>query len=377
MDRKILVPVRFDDSTSGNLVFDTWYSFVLDSAFCAEHPIISFYNTKKPAKEFQSGVFWSSQGTRTVKHETTQAITIGNSVAEYNQVMVYNLKRFMGNDELDGIFNIPQKDSTNVWELNFEHNYIEVHQNRSFKIPENSFILPMANQTGGDNYGGNNAIKIQFPVQIQFPDGDTLYMNHIYYIDTGAPEDIALMRNAEEQSFFNKRDDAVWTEDHNYYYRHYIVNAILFGHYKADSLRIYTFDRHTGIDDRYVIGINFLKRFNVFFDMRNRQVGLQPLNNFQRIIDPLGRRFYFLTIQTKEGKIFVTKVANYKSNYYKTAGLCEGDEIVSVNGKPYKDITRKEKREFYTNDSLVFEVIRNKKTQKIVVTVDKNELQGE
>lgn len=377
MDRKILVHVQLDDSTTGNLAFDTWYSLVLDSAFCAEHPSISFYNTRKPAKEFQSGVFWSSKGMRTVKHETPQAITIGNSVAEYNQVLVYDLKRYMGNDELDGVFNIPQNDSANVWELNFEHNYIEVHQNKSFKMPENCFILPMADQTGGDNHGGNNAIKIQFPVQMRFPDGDTLSMNHIYYIDTGAPWDIALMRNAEEQVYFNKRDDAVWTEDHNYYYRHYVVNATLFGHHVMDSLRIYTFDRHTGIDDRYVIGINFLKRFNVFFDMRNKQVGLQPLNNFKRIIDPLGRRFYYLTMQTQEGKILVTKVADYESNYYKTAGLQTGDEIIAVNSKPYKEITREERRNFYTKDTLIFDVVRNKQALKIVVPVNKEELQGE
>jgi len=377
MDRKILAPVQLDDSTTGNLVFDTWGSLILDSAFCAEHPSISFYNTRKPAKEFQSGVFWSTKGMRTVEHEISQAIKIGNSVAKYNQVLVYDLKRYMGNDELDGVFNILQNDSANVWELNFEHNYIEVHQNKSFRMPESCFQFPMSDKTGGDNYGGRNSIKIQFPVQMRFPDGDTLTINHIYYIDTGMPWDIVLMRNAEEQVYFNKRDDAVWTEYLNDYYRHYVGKATLFGHYEIDSLRIYTFDRHTALDDFYIIGINFLKRFNVFFDMRNKQVGLQPLNNFQRIIDPLGRRFYYSTKQTPEGKILITKVADYESNYYKTAGLRVGDEIVSVNGKPYKAITREERREFYRQDTLVFDIVRYKKALKIVVPVNKEELQGE
>jgi hypothetical protein len=377
MDRKILVPVQLDDSTRGNLVFDTWGSLILDSAFCAENPSISFYNTKKPAKEFQSGAFWSNQGMRTVEHETPQAITIGNSLVEYNRVMVYDLKRYMGNNELDGVFNIPQNDSTNVWELNFEHNYIEVHQNKSFKMPENCFIFPMVNQTGGDNYGERNSIKIQLPIQIKFPDGDTLSMNRIYYIDTGMPWDIVLMRNAAEHIYLSKRNDAVWTEDQNYYYRHFNVKGALFDNLVMDSLRIYTFDRHTALDNFYIIGINFLKRFNVFFDMKNKQVGLQPIINYHRIIDPLARRYHYSTMKTKEGKILVTKVADYKSNYYKTAGLREGDEIISVNGKPYKDITRKEKREFYTKDSLIFEIVRNKQALKIVVPVDKNELQGE
>ena len=61
----------------------------------------------------------------------------------------------------------------------------------------------------------------------------------------------------------------------------------------------------------------------------------------------------------------VTMVADYKGNYYKTAGLQKGDEIIAVNSKPYKDITRDERRNFYTKDKLAFEIIRKGKPQKI------------
>ena len=70
-------------------------------------------------------------------------------------------------------------------------------------------------------------------------------------------------------------------------------------------------------------------------------------------------------------------VADYKDNYYKAAGLQKGDEIVRVNGKPYKDITRDERRDFYKKETLLFEIIRKEKPLKIIVKVDKDEKQGD
>lgn len=289
---------------------------------------------------------------------------------------IWDLKGFLYNNEVDGMFNIPQNDSTNVWELNFEHHYFEIHPNKSFRIPDNCFILQMVDQISESNYSGINAMKVRIPLLLEFQDGDTLSMNHMFCIDTAAAWDIVLMSNSEEQAYFNKRKDAVWTDYLNHYYRHYEVKATIPGYHVLDSLRIYTFDDQTG-NSLFIIGINFLKRFNVFFDMKNKQIGLQPIRDFQRVINPLGRRYHYSTMQTKDGRILVTKVADYESNYYKTAGLREGDEIVSVNGKPYKEITRDEKRDFYTKDTLFFDIVRNKQALKIIVPVNKEEQQGE
>ncbi|MFK2277901.1 hypothetical protein ACIXO6_19585 [Bacteroides fragilis] len=61
-----------------------------------------------------------------------------------------------------------------------------------------------------------------------------------------------------------------------------------------DSLRVYTFDFINRAPSNYLIGQNFLKRFNVFFDMKHQRIGFQPIPNFTRVVNPLHQRFHIL-----------------------------------------------------------------------------------
>jgi C-terminal processing protease CtpA/Prc len=65
-------------------------------------------------------------------------------------------------------------------------------------------------------------------------------------------------------------------------------------------------------------------------------------------------------------------IADYKDNPYKIAGLKEEDEIISVNGKNFKNITDKDGFELDKADTLQWIVLRNSKQIKIVIPVDKN-----
>lgn len=62
----------------------------------------------------------------------------------------------------------------------------------------------------------------------------------------------------------NRQKDAVWTKNMANYYRHYTVRANVFETMEIDSLRIYTFDSVNRMYYNYLIGLNFLKRFNIF-----------------------------------------------------------------------------------------------------------------
>jgi hypothetical protein len=271
----------------------------------------------------------------------------------------------------DGIFNIPVADTAHVWELNFEHNYLEIHPAGNFKMPENSFVCPLETET-------HALFAIQLNMPIRSLDGDTLTINGECTVDIGMACDFALMHPTEKESdFLNKREDAVWTEYLDGYERYYTVNATIFDNCMVDSLRIYTFSNPYSVGSKYLIGQNFLKRFNVFFDMKNSQIGLQPIKNFQRIVNPNHRRFHFSTKSTPKGNLVVTMMADYKGNYYKTAGLQNGDEIVAINGKLFKNITYEEKLKFHEVDTLLLDIVRNRQALKIVVPVDKNEKQGD
>ena len=131
----------------------------------------------------------------------------------------------------------------------------------------------------------------------------------------------------------------MWLSNLGRYVRYYTATATLFDGLKMDSLRIYTLDYKNQVHHPYLIGLNFLKRFNCFFDMKNRRLGLQPLRRFKRRINPLYCRFHYSTQKNKEGRFIVDCVGDYKENYYKTAGLKVGDEIVSIQGFPYGEIT--------------------------------------
>jgi hypothetical protein len=352
------------------MMFDSGFCegcFFLDSTFFASHPSLLLNVLPEISRV---GSAWGENNVLNLIYKTSQTVKIGDTDLLYNVIQIANWKEAIHNDDTEGVFNIPQNDTAHVWELNFENNYLEIHPVESFKMPENCFIFQMEKS--------EYPFNIQIPLQIMCANGDTLTINRTFTIDTGMARDVAIMYPAEELAFFNKRDDAVWNVSKGGNIRRYTtVRATLFDNFVMDSLRIYTFNNPRSVFVRYLIGLHFLKRFNVFFDMKNRQLGLQPIQNFHRVVSPLYRRFHLSAPKNSEGKFIVTEVANYKANYYKIAGFQVGDEIVAVNGKLYKDITYEESSEFYKQDTLVFDVLRDGKPLKIVVPVDKTEEQGD
>lgn len=61
----------------------------------------------------------------------------------------------------------------------------------------------------------------------------------------------------------------------------------------------------------------------------------------------------------------------------KKAGLLEGDEIVAINGIPIKMITIEENTKLNRRDTLVYDIVRQGKSYKIPVVIDRNEVQGD
>lgn len=372
-DRKIVLPVQLKDSITAKLTWDTGTALGtldLDSTFCTIHSSITA--NILPDTTFPTRSAWAAFGVPASIYKTNSMVKIGNTNMNYSRMTVYDWRGYMGSPETDGLVNIPRNDTTHVWELNFEHNYVEIHSNQDFIMPKNCYVAPFVKDK-------NNPypFNIQLPIQIRCKDGDTLTLNRTFLIDTGMPWDIALMHRADELKFFNEQDNAVWTKDVIGYFRSYTVNATLFDSMKMDSLRIYTFDHANHVRCNYLIGLNFLKRFNVFFDLKHQQIGLQPIKNFQRVIDPLYRRFHIAHPMNSEGKFIVTKIADYKENYAKIAGMKVGDEIIAINGILCKEITDEIGRGFQQQDTLVYDILRKGKPMKIVMPIDKNEVQGD
>lgn len=373
-ERKVIVPVQLNDSVNVQLIFDTGCgsayehtSITLDSTILAAHPSLSSGSIPIVTS---TGSGWNKySGQQSLIYNSNQKLKIGNTNFVYTSIEVTNWRRLMNNNLSDGIFNIPRNDTIHVWELNFENNYMEVHTANDFAMPKDCFMAPLV---------GAYPFYMDIPLQVRFSDGDTLTINRRFFIDTGAAWDIVLLCNAPELEFLNKREDAVWIQFLNNYMRYYTVDATLFDGFKMDSVRVYTIDYKNSIMSiNYIIGLNFLKRFNLFFDMKNKQLGLQPIPNFQRLVNPLFERFHYSTQKTKDGRFIVNRLGDYDANYYKTAGLRVRDEIVTINGVPYREVTREMADEFKKQDTVTLDIIRKGKLLSLTVKIDPNEPKGD
>ena len=368
-DRQIVLPVQLNDSITARLGFDTGGQFVLDSMFCATHSSIK--HRLFSDAQLRNGSGWANFLVTCSIYSNAPIVRVGKVSLKYDVTQIMNWKWYM-NSSSEGMFNIPPNDTMHVWELNFEHNYMEIHLAQNYRMPDNSLIFPLVRKKEYPNL-----LYVRLPIKMECASSDTLMINRMFMIDTGMAWDIVLMQEANEFSFFNKQEDVVWTKYLNRYHRYCPVDAILADTLRMDSLRVYTFDFINRAPSNYLIGQNFLKRFNVFFDMKSQRLGLQPIKNYERVVNPRKKRFHMSSRMNSHGKIIITKIADYESNYIKKAGLLEGDEIVAINEIPIKMISLEEDAELSRQDTLIYDIVRQGKSYKIPVVIDKEEVQGD
>ncbi|MGJ0753614.1 hypothetical protein [Bacteroides fragilis] len=111
--------------------------------------------------------------------------------------------------------------------------------------------------------------------------------------------------------------------------------------------------------------------------MKSQRLGLQPINNYKRVVNPRKKRFHMSSRMNSHGKIIITKIADYEGNYVKESGLLEGDEIIAINEIPIKMITIEENTKLNRRDTSVYDIVRQGKSYKIPVVIDRNEVQGD
>lgn len=368
-DRQIVLPVQLNDSITARLGFDTGGQFVLDSMFCATHSSIK--HRLFSDAQLRNGSGWANFLVTCSIYSNAPIVRVGKVSLKYDVTQIMNWKWYM-NSSSEGMFNIPPNDTMHVWELNFEHNYMEIHLAQNYRMPDNSLIFPLVRKKEYPNL-----LYVRLPIKMECASSDTLMINRMFMIDTGMAWDIVLMQEANEFSFFNKQEDVVWTKYLNRYHRYCPVDAILADTLRMDSLRVYTFDFINRAPSNYLIGQNFLKRFNVFFDMKSQRLGLQPIKNYERVVNPRKKRFHMSSRMNSHGKIIITKIADYEGNYVKESGLLEGDEIIAINEIPIKMISLEEDAELSRQDTLIYDIVRQGKSYKIPVVIDRNEVQGD
>lgn len=374
----LLIPVTLQNSIPAKLVFDTgWGIPTLDSTWVSQYPSLTPKDI--PSREDRIGSAWNPASFRKATlyfdpHFEFLKLKLGENSMKFDYWRIGNFRQLLGVNDADGITGIPSADSTKVWGFNFEDNYITIQEADSFEMPKGYMQFPMKVVT----YPGvGMTIHVNLPLKVQTSDGDTVTIHRDFFVDTGAWDDIILTSEAPELAFFDNKKDAVWiaTPYNGLYTRNHEIKVSL-GEYEDDSFRVTTHDHKSNVSGRYLIGLNFLKHFNVYFDFQRKVMGLKPIPNFERIIDKHARRYHMgfnIEIINKQQRFIVETIADNKENNYYTAGLRVGDEIISANGILLKDLTPEQKETVYQGDSILFRIIRDGKNMEISVPVNKNE----
>lgn len=371
--RAIIIPVKVQDSITANMLFDTgasagWLQF--DSVFCAEHPL-PVWSGEPVQVGHGEATGWHPSGSDIVRRSAfwgPVTLQICQADLTYGKFYLQDMKDYPV--DFDGTFGLSLSDSVHIWELNFEQEYLDIHQSADFKMPDDCYLFPLIWESGSPGP------SVQFPLRIRTAEGDTVTVHAPYLIDTGMLKDFVLMHNAAEIDFFRKRDDGLTLITRGVEKR-YEVQATVFGDFEIDALRIYTNEYSDGLKAKGVIGLNFMKRFNVFFDLRTQQIGFQPIRNFKRVLNPDLRRYNFTPDMTPQGTQVVKELATDTANPYRKAGLRDGDEIGSINGIRPGDLTPEMAAEIRRTDKKELEIIRDGSPMKITVYTDDSTWKGE
>ena len=115
-------------------------------------------------------------------------MAIGSHSFGVEKFRVGDFHDFLQIPEFDGIFGLRDIDSTHVWELNFEENYISITAADSFQIDEDFLTLPLRVNEHGFTFTA-------LPVTIRTKQGVEVNSEEEYLIDTGTYTDIQFLRS--------------------------------------------------------------------------------------------------------------------------------------------------------------------------------------
>jgi hypothetical protein len=364
---QIVVSVPMNDTVVGRLLFDTdyWPEMVLDSSFFFAHRLMA---DMSPTELKRCLPVMQQYDIASIRYDTMQSIMIGRTPVNYPCIDVMPVKIYDKN--IDGFFNIPKIDTTHVWEINFKESYLEVHPADTFRMPEGSIVLPLLEQE--KSYAPGYCIQI--PLQIAVGN-DTLKSDCLYRIDTGMFFEMLLAYPNKEVDYLYARPEEAWYTGNRTHKRRglHLVTATAWDHIVMDTLALSSALNRYIANHRYV-GVPFLRRFNVFFDMQRQLIGLLPIQHNYARNTLLGLYFCVDTTPTENGAYKINFMRE-NDNHYQAAGLSLDDEIVAVNNIPYESIAR---RKVFVGDivsqtdTLVFDIFRNGQPTQIMVSIPKN-----
>jgi len=358
---RVIQQVIINDSIKTYFIFDTGFGekpFMDSVAFWTIFKPDSFNNIKANTrfnfghvinlKEVKSNICFklNDKKIKYTKYDIGKWPEIGNS-----------------KDSITGVYPISKTDS-NTWFLNFEKNYIIINPTTIDTTDYEKFHIKWHSTFN------TNKLMVSLPIQFKNEIGSLGSLNN-YIIDTGNPFDIIISSGFKELEFLNKSNQKrtfqlrqnLWC---NYSLPQIIINKSI----KIDTIVVkHQLNQHYVSSD--IIGLNFLKRFNLIFDLKNMFLYLKPIKH-EAILTPGDIPAFTFPIyqgeMTKDGYIKILQT--FKDGLFDKAGIIKGDIIKDINGVSALKIKQTPyfiKKELEKKTPLNIKIIRDFKELTIII----------
>ena len=282
-------------------------------------------------------------------------IQIGKQNVIFNDFYIFDFKKRKMNSDI--MFPIPVNDSLKIWELNFEEQFIKLHDYEEEIAPNEYDVTDLYMYF---KHYIPNQILFDLPVKYHLSDGtmeeDTLFC----LFDTGSPCDIFLMNSLDLMKKYNKQKLSFGVSDGGNV-PIFRTQASFFNSDHLDTVSFRFFEKPWYVPYHDIVGINFMVRYNFFIDLYHRKIYFKPIEKpvpvFSRENYEIGGAYgVFLS----EMVIIDSIGEKYSIGPFARAGVKDGDTIIWFCGYSIKEQAEMDFRDLlHQYDCYHIKVLRN------------------
>lgn len=313
---------------------------------------------------------FSTKESLVIKVDDTISIEIGKKTIQFSNYEVRDLKAEKINADI--VFPIKVKDSSYVWELNFDDRYIKIHDYKD-KIDTAGYSAVKIYLY--DDKNEKNKILFYLPIRYILngkTETDTLWCK----MDTGNPFDIFIfprLRDINKPIYHpiieNTKDKKLnYLVFNGNLVKRLISKASFFSFSQSDTVSIRFYHPESPfIPISDYVGLNFVLRYNYFIDLHNSIMYIKPVKKITHIYHKIDDDMNFYGHYDKDRNYVIDSIDILSEGPAYKAGVRKGDAVYWFMGYKMKDIIERPMDYDYIKmvnnyDCYHFKVIREKDT---------------
>ncbi|MCT4638130.1 MAG: PDZ domain-containing protein [Bacteroidales bacterium] len=355
-DNRIIQQIEVFDSIKTNFIFDTGFGSPMLDSSTFSHVILT-------DNSIHTSICSRFSVRKTINIQVIKSplnIRADNHNCKFKEYKIGNWEDIfdLGKD-ITGVYSIPPRD-TSVWVIDFENNCLIKNPGNIDSAGYISFNLKW------DKMFSDELLMVSMPVRYCTEKGSLESLKD-YVIDTGNPFDIILSSSFDAIEFLDKSENGFIFRMGSCLWKNYSTNSISLGDkIRLDSV-VVKHQINQNIIGADIIGLNFLKRFNIILNLRKMVMLIKPIKHKPIVakgdLPPFFKPNCRIKL-TKDSLVEITSV--YEGSPFYRLGVKKGDVVKEINGVYSHKAFRT--RAFVANE------LRHKKKLKVVLFRDSKEL---